>query len=57
MIGGEPSCLLKTDRSGPKSAKQAKTRLAILLKFLEVARFSGENPLAAREKHKQWLWA
>jgi hypothetical protein len=57
MIGGEPSCLLKTGRSGPKSTKQAKTRLAILLKFLEVACFSRENPLAGGGKHKQRLWA
>jgi len=42
MMGKAPFGLLKTDRSGPKSAEQAKTRLAILLKVLRATWFSGD---------------
>ena len=37
---------LKAGRGRPKSAKQAKIRLAILPKILRIAHFRGTKPLA-----------
>jgi hypothetical protein len=55
MMGRGPFGLLKTRRSGPKSAKQAKTRLANLLKVLGAIRFPPKNWLAPAGKNKRWL--
>jgi hypothetical protein len=41
MMGGVAFILLKVGRSGPKSARQAEIRLAILLKILQIADCGG----------------
>jgi hypothetical protein len=46
MMGGRAFILLNRGQSGPKSAKQAEIRLAILPKILRVVRFSGLKSLA-----------
>jgi hypothetical protein len=38
MMGGGAFILLKTGRSGPKTAKQVEIRLAVLLKILSIGR-------------------
>jgi hypothetical protein len=44
MMGGGAFILLKAGRNWPESAKQAKIRLAILLKILYTSRSGGEFP-------------
>jgi hypothetical protein len=44
MMGGLAFILLKAGRRWPESAKQAKIRLAILLKILQIARSGREIP-------------
>jgi hypothetical protein len=41
MMGGGAFTLLKAGRAGPKSAKQAEIRLAILSKILRIAAWRG----------------
>jgi hypothetical protein len=50
MMGGGAFTLLKAGRAGPKSAKQAEIRLAILSKILRIAARRGQNLLAGAEK-------
>jgi hypothetical protein len=51
MMGGGAFILLKAGRNWPESAKQAKIRLAILLKILYTSRSGGEFPSPWTEAH------
>jgi hypothetical protein len=51
-MGGGAFLLLKTGDFGPESSKQAEIRLAILLKILQIARFSAELPKAVKAHSK-----
>jgi hypothetical protein len=50
MMGGGNFIPLKGGRSGPESTKQAKIRLAILLKILHIVPSERRNRLASIEK-------
>jgi hypothetical protein len=64
MMGGGAFILLKAGRYWPESAKQAETRLAILLKILQIARSGGRTVLAMLEStcggcvcaDFRWVW-
>jgi hypothetical protein len=45
--------LLKAGRRWPESAKQAKIRLANLLKILHISRFEGAKKAAGKERQRQ----
>jgi hypothetical protein len=59
MIGGDLLILLKPGRSGLKSAKQAETRLANMLKVLRVAlgkRVRDRRSAGRLWREFRWIW-
>jgi hypothetical protein len=50
MMGGGAFILLKAGHCWPETAKQAKSRVANLVKTLQIADFGGENPSPRRER-------
>ena len=55
-MGGAAFILLKAGLSGPETAKQAKIRLAVLLKILHIRPFRRRKALAKGGTDMQWLY-